>query len=147
MRPQAHVELDRLALRSALLKLHACGPQQRNQPLRSAPHGQPRWGRRSSLWRQSTPPRIVLSSSLKRERPDDQRVSPLRHALREYRWLKTRQGQITGKPDKNDRDDHAVDALRYAVVCAGRRHREWVDGEAQPRAWTRNADRATVRYG
>jgi hypothetical protein len=96
---------------------------------------------------ESTPPRIVLSSSLKRERPDDQRVSPLRHALREYRWLKTRQGQITGKPDKNDRDDHAVDALRYAVVCAGRRHREWVDGEAQPRAWTRNADRATVRYG
>jgi hypothetical protein len=93
------------------------------------------------------PPRIVVSSSLTRERPDGQRVSPLRHALREYKWLKTRQGQITGKPDKNDRDDHHLDALRYAVVCAARRHRQWVDGEAQARAWTRDADRASVRYG
>lgn len=92
------------------------------------------------------PPRLVVARSLVAEKPEDQRVAPLRHALGNYKWLKTRQGQITGKPDKDDINDHAIDALRYAVVCAGRRHREYVDGRARPRAWTSDAQRSSLQH-
>lgn len=90
-------------------------------------------------------PRIVFAKSLMRDKPEDQRVAPIIAAMRDYRYLVDRYGNITTTPKKDDVNDHATDALMYAVKAANRRWQSLLGGVVRPRAFTTPARRGIVQ--